>query len=99
MGTIVFNKKEFLKQIAEIIDDEEYVVFTNDVHGTIKSDTKKTPAKRVPFAFGVGAFDKKGSVEDILNSKLGAMVILGIDKLDEKFRKGIEEEKADSKDK
>lgn len=92
MATIVFNKKEFLEKIAEFIDDDEYVIFSTDVCGTVSAPSKKVPAKLIPFAFSKGAFASKDSISDLMRTKLGGMVIMKLEQIDESMRKEIENE-------
>lgn len=93
MATIVFNKKEFLEKIADFIGDDEFVIFSNDVCGHVSAPTKKVPAKLISFAFSKGAFDSKDSIADLMKAKLGGMVILKFEQLDEGMRKEIEDER------
>jgi hypothetical protein len=93
MPTIVFKKEEFLKQIGEIIGEDEYVIYSSDVHGTVSAPTKKTPAKLIPFAFNKSAFGDQESINDIMRrAKLGGLVIMHFDDLSPEMQDKINKE-------
>lgn len=75
MPTIHYTKKEFLKQLDNLIGDNEHIIFTNEVDGSVEL-TKKKKLKKIPFVFASDAFAKSNTVSDILNMKLSSFLIV-----------------------
>jgi hypothetical protein len=66
-NTLVFTKKEFLDNLKELIKDDEIILSTQNIIGSIELKKKH---KVVPFAFLAEAFKEKEGIGDIAFNKV-----------------------------
>lgn len=92
MPTIHYTKKQFIKNLSDLIGDDEHVILTNEIDGTIEA-LKKKKVKRVPFVFASDAFESQDSIGDLLKSKMLAVVIMSDKFVAEPFRKDADTKK------
>lgn len=74
MPTIHYTKKKFLEELDKLIQDDEHIILTNEVDGTIGL-AKKKKLKKIPFVFASDAFAKQDTVSDLLNMTLVSFII------------------------
>ena len=82
MGTIIYNKAEFLKQIEKIINDDEYVVFSDNVIGA-EIPNEKDLMQKIAFGFTQKAFSNKKEAFKTKGMKFGSVVIVKKGDLDD----------------
>lgn len=85
MPTIHYTKKQFIKEMSNFIQDDEHIIVSTDVEGSVELK-KKRGIKQIPFAFAVDAFEKQDSIGDLLISKLFSAVIAPNSVVAEKFK-------------
>lgn len=66
-NTLVFTKKEFIDNLKELIDDDEIILATQNIEGTLEVKKKK---KIIPFGFVASAFKQPDGVGDIYFGKI-----------------------------
>ena len=69
MATKVMDKKFFLTWLEKQIDDNEIILFSQDLTGEA-SVSKKRNEKKVSFAFAADAFKNKDTIGDIVFGKI-----------------------------
>jgi len=85
MPTIHYTKKQFIKEMSKLIQDDEHIIVSTDVEGSVEVK-KKRGVKQIPFVFAVDAFEKQDSIGDLLKSKLFSAVICSNSIVAEKFK-------------
>lgn len=60
--------------MEKLIKDDEHIILTNDIEGTIEA-LKRKKVKKVPFVFASDAFEREDTVGDILKSEMFSIVI------------------------
>lgn len=75
MTTYTFNKELFLEAMENLIDDDEFVIFSTTPQGQMAAANKSFKAKKVGIAFSEDVFDKPNTISDILNSRVGGLII------------------------
>jgi hypothetical protein len=92
MPTIHYSKKQFLKDMSDLIGDNEHILVTTEVDGTLEV-LKKKKIKRIPFAFATDAFEKEKTIGDLLKSKMFAVVVTSNEIVAKKFKKDADTKK------
>ena len=92
MPTIHYTKKQFLKDMSELIGDNEHILVTTEVDGTLEA-LKKKKIKRIPFAFASDAFEKEDTLGDLLKSRMFAVVVASNETVAKKFKKNADTKK------
>lgn len=86
MSTIACTKKEFIEMIDELVEENKFIVFSNDLVGELKGATKKKNYKQASFAFASDAFKKPEFVSDFMKSFTFAAIILDEEHLSEEIK-------------
>lgn len=74
MATMHFTKKEFIAELEKTIKDDEHIILSNDIDGSIQVN-KKRKFKQIPFAFACDAFAQPDHVSDLFGiGHLGGIV-------------------------
>lgn len=85
MPTIHYTKKQFIKEMSKLIQDDEHIIVSTDVEGSVEVK-KKRGVKQIPFVFAVDAFEKQDSIGDLLKAKLFSAIIAPNSIVAEKFK-------------
>lgn len=75
MSTQVATKKNFIKML-ESMDDDQILVFTTDLYGSSMAASKKIPLIRLPFAFAGDAFKRPNSLNPFMQNPSFAVILL-----------------------
>ena len=85
MPTYHYSKKRFIEEMQNLIKDDEHVILTNDIEGTVEA-LKRKKTKRVPFSFSSDAFEREDSIGDLLKSEMFSVVIASDSIVAKKFK-------------
>ena len=95
MPTFVLTKKQLIETIDKSIGDEDVVVLTSEIYGSLYAASKRIPLVRVPMAFAGDAF----KTPEGLNNSVGKGQLFGFFTTDDKnvinesHHKGLEEQR------
>ena len=80
-----------MEQMDKLVDDNEFIIFSNSPWGSVSGASKKIKGKRINFGFSQEVFKDPQTVTDILKSKIGAMIVGNKSMLSEKMIEEIDE--------
>ena len=90
-GTLVFDKKLFLEQMGKLVEDDEFVIFSNILYGNMTAASKKIAAKRIGIAFAGSVFKVPETIGDLLNSKVAGIIVCKKSRLSDDMQKQIKD--------
>jgi predicted nucleic acid-binding protein len=90
--TVVYSKKVFLKVMEELLKDDEFVVISNIIDGSISAGTKKKYL-RVSVGFNQYSFIHPNSIVDVMNSKVFGLIVCKKELLAKELQKEDDEVK------
>lgn len=64
MPTTIMNKRKFINWLEKQLTDEQIILMTQDITGTVSVNKKKNE-KKVTFGFAADAFKRKGDIGHI----------------------------------
>ena len=64
MATMAMNKSKFIEWLGKQLTDEQIILVTQDMTGSVTVNTKKN-SKKVTFAFAADAFRRAGDIGHI----------------------------------
>lgn len=91
MTTYTFDKKLFLETIDKWVKDDEFVIFSTTPCGSLRAASKKVKGKTISFGFSQDAFENPDTISDILNSKIGGLIICKKSVLSKTVQKEMDE--------
>lgn len=85
MAAIHYTKKEFIKMIGELIEEDEHIIVSNEIDGTLEV-LKKRKIRRIPFCMPNDAFKNEDGLKDMMYSRLLGVAIVPDANISEKLR-------------
>jgi hypothetical protein len=67
--TTIFTKKEFIQMLQKALNDDQVVLLSRDVVGTLSVNQKKNQ-KTITFAYAADAFKESDTIADILSNRV-----------------------------